>query len=161
MLDKIQEIIRENLPEATAKEMQKFIEQAKEDKENLKLWERKHKDALQVNQELVEKIEARDDVITELTGQISVLNNQIDKCDDCQDKHARIQYIVQTCLDREFNASQRVEDMKEFTALVFRSTKFIREVSGSRDIPFLDQYGAEQRRFSSYHQTETNKEEME
>ena len=128
MENKLLEVIKQNLPETTAGEMKKFIEQADKTKIDLEKAGSKIEE-LELKINLHEKdINSKDEFIAGKENEISELKEQINKCEDCERRHMKLGLSEELVNARINNAESRVNDAKEYLGLAFRSPVFKKSV---------------------------------
>lgn len=142
MEQELLDVIKKNLPEAAAGEMKKFIEQANQTKINLEKSEAKIEG---LNEQIEEKssvIKFKDGSIANLNKTVEELNDQINKCEDCQKRYMQLGYKEQIINIQEQCADSRIYDMKEVVSLVFKSPVFRKQstvsTSKSKNVPYQD-----------------------
>ena len=134
MEQKLLEVIKANLPEATAGEMKEFIEQAEQTKKNLEISE-KELEKLHLKIDLNEKdLRSKDDFISEKEKEISGLKDQINKCEDCKDRYLQLGYKEQIMDIQNQHSIARVNDAKEYLGIAFKSPVFKKEVATTKGI---------------------------
>ena len=123
MLDKIQEVVKQNLPEATAKEMSSFIAQAEQDK--VRLSELEEKTLSQ--QETIEKQCKAIEELNELVSRSETLDARANALDK------REQALELTLAKTKLEESEKRSDMAErLVAKVFGHPSVT--VTNSRDV---------------------------
>lgn len=126
--EKISALIRESLPETVAGELKQFIEDS-----NIR-----SKELETANGELKKKndqISVLMKSVSEKDTEISGLTKKINKCEDCNARYSEIAHKEAIVSLKESHCTDRIEDMKDITSLVFKSLVYRKSVFTSKNIP--------------------------
>lgn len=132
---KIQDSIKDHLPEAVAGEMKEFISQAKEIEKEFKILSKNHEKLEKVMADRAIQSLKKDDEIDSLNRKIEDLEFKINKCEDCDRRYSEITHKEAIISIKEGHCHDRIQDMKDLTAIVFKSPVYRKSVTTSKETP--------------------------
>jgi predicted nuclease with TOPRIM domain len=125
MEHKLLEVVRANLPEQTAGEMRKYIEEAEQVKKDLERSESEYKHSQEVIRKFKEEIAKKNDLIDDLT---KIKNEYSRRKKEIKEKEIEVEKreIRQEILKiKAEEAQKRSYDVKELASIVFRNKTLV------------------------------------